>query len=285
MTRDRTIDVDYTLTPEEAESILAEWPEHTRVVDYLSGALDDEAARAFREQLRTDAAFREFATPFIEAWEVVPVIEDRLSAEEREEAWQVHRRLVGLVRTERGDGAGAPPGAERAPISLRSFRLLMVGVAVLLLVGFPVVGWIGVRVGPLLTRSVVTVSDAGLSTETVTFGLTSSAVLQRGSRLVWPDRATGGVRELMLMRGKAFFSLDSIPGAAWVLETPAGRLTTGAAHVLVESQDPQLTFVRVDKGEVRLEAVGASTPYSPVTLRPGDKGLLFYGQPPRIATQ
>ena len=267
------LDNEYDLSDEEAEAILAAAPDEALVTDYLAGVLDEREQLAFRERLRQDPAFQAIANPLIEAWGAVPPFRPRMTDAELQEGWQRFQSFAGMVEQ------SAPPTRD-ATRQRRLYRLMLAAMVLLAVIGIPLAGWIGYSMSP---RPTIHAAVADLSNETVALGRSSSAVLTPGSRLIWYDRPDAeGRREMNLFQGNGTFVLSRLTDGVWVVLTPSGRLSTNEAVMQVDARDPQLTFVRVDRGQVTIDAPSARSA-APLVLGPGERGVLVHGQAPARA--
>jgi ferric-dicitrate binding protein FerR (iron transport regulator) len=281
MSREPTRYPGLELSAADADAILAESPDTTQVVDYLSGGLSADEEVAFRERLRLDANFRQHAEPLIHAWESVPVAEwPSPSPEELHESWGRFARSAGLANV-------AAPGereAEEARRSRRQVRRVQLAAAAALMIGLPLAGWLG-YVGPRAMRGPVAhVEVAASAVRRVSMSLTTSVVLEPGSRFVWHDKQdANGEQEMYLVQGKAMFVMERVPSGRYVVRTPSGEVTVTGTMFHLEVKDPALTWVRVDEGEVILRSEGSGTRFSPLRLSAGERGLMLWGQPPSRA--
>lgn len=278
--RDTTL--EYQLDDADVTAILSESPDATLVADYLGGILDPDQASAFRARLRTDATFREFAQPRLDAWYALTRVKPESTPDELHGAWIEFRRHAGLAVPEVAPPAsGALDEVKREVIG--GVRFLKLAATLLLIVGIPSAGWIGYQLFPTVRSQATYMHHATTGEQVVTVDVTSTVRLERGARFIWQDRPSGvSDRELILTEGAATFTLQRVLVGAYVVVTPAGRVRVTGTTFRVEVVSPMESVVRVDEGDVQLEAAGVladSTTH--VTLRAGQRGRLAWGQRPR----
>lgn len=278
--RDTTL--EYQLDDAEVAAILAESPDATLVADYLGGVLDPDQATAFRERLRTDATFRAMAQPRLDAWYSLARARPESTPEELHGAWMEFRRRAGLAVPEVAPPRDVALDDVRREV-MGGVRFLKLVATLLLLVGIPSAGWIGYQLFPMVRSQATYMHRATTGEQVATVDVTSTVRLERGARLIWQDRPNGITdRELILTEGAATFMLERLLAGAYVVITPAGRVRVTGTTFRVEVVSPMESVVRVDEGEVQLEAAGVlADSTSHVTLRAGARGRLTWGQPPR----
>jgi len=273
------------LTRDEMREALSADPEVTLISDFLAGELSPDEALAVEARLRDDEAFRRHVTPVIEAWKAWPSSRD-VAVPEHEMAASWQRFLAKAAWKEKAAEAASvqrpadPPRDARAPYRVRRWQL---AAALLVIVGFPLSGWMGVRIANRLEGPRVRVAEAsGREWESIRLGSDSWVSLPPGSRLEWKDEADGyGIRELIL-DGSARFRLQPLPTGQYVVVTPSARITVTGTEFEVDVRDPSTTRVHVTHGRVRLESRGARTGIG-IELTVGESGEAFWGEPPRRA--
>jgi ferric-dicitrate binding protein FerR (iron transport regulator) len=280
--RDTTL--EYQLEEAEVAAILSESPDATLVADYLGGVLDPDQASVFRERLRTDAPFRTFAQPRLDAWYALSRAMPESTPEELHAAWMTFRRKAGLTVPQ----AAPSPLASAALDEVRreavsGVRFLRMVAILLLIVGIPVSGFIGYRLFPTVRAQAVYMERPNDGEKVVMVDRPSTARLETRARLFWQDHSNDvGNRELFLTEGAGTFTLSRRRLGIYVVSTPAGRVRANGSTFRVELRSPAEAVIRVTAGEVQLEQLGATTDsIAPLTLRAGERGRLIWGQPPR----
>lgn len=269
---------EYHLSDEEATAILLESPDTTLVADYLSGALSAADQVAFRERLRLDPTFREFAESHIAVWEAVPVAQPTLSPDDLQASWARFQDRVGMPR----ERAVAPT----APVQHRPWpqlRRMQLAAALLLIIGIPSAVYLGDLVMPLLRPPRTQMVVGSASGHEVRLDRRSTVTLSQGTRFIWTDKATRDrPREMYLAHGNARFVLEKVAPNTYVVETPAGRITVTGTIFFVSVQNPTTTTVRVEEGEVLLDPAGVATMSTPLRLSAGSEGIMVWGAPPAL---
>jgi ferric-dicitrate binding protein FerR (iron transport regulator) len=276
------------LTPDEIEAALAEDPEVTLISDYLTGALDAEAAAAVARRLEEDAGFQERVGPIVRAWHAWPgptdfVQNDTETATRwerivaRSDAWRAGEG--GRDRAWRNDDDAA-----RARTARRQQRIWQLAAVLLLAVGLPLAGWAGASLWPRLTAPRVLVEQAPPGDgSTATVGPNSMVSLAPGARLTWRDRPDDRGRRELFLDGSASFMLTPLRAGEYLVITPAARIIVAGTRFDVQVTDPSTTLVTVHEGKVVLEARGNARGFDLLPLGAGEQGRVVWGAPPRRA--
>lgn len=280
--RDTTL--EYQLDDVDVTAILSESPDATLVADFLGGVLDPDQASAFRARLRTDATFREFAQPRLDAWYAVSQAMPESTPGELHDAWLTFRQRAGLA----APSVAPLPMATAALDEVRQeavngVRFLRMVATLLLIVGIPVSGFIGYQLFPTVRERAVYMERPLEGEKVVVVDRPSTARLEARARLIWQDHSNDlGDRDLLLTEGAVTFVLSRRALGTYIVSTPAGRVRANGSTFRVELRSPMEAVIRVAEGEVQLEQLGATADSTaPLTLRAGEFGRLTWGQPPR----
>lgn len=276
---------DYKLTDEEAGAILAESPDKTLIADYVGGFLTDDEMVAFRERLRTDAAFRELANPRLDAWYRLPKAQQTMTLEELTASWEAFNAKSGVapkVASGQVDVHDAMKVFERFQReSLRGLRAMQVAAATLFLVGLPLMGVVGYLIYPAIRTAGTHMSVGELPAKRLSFGATSFMTLEPGARVYWNDRPNAnGEFEAYLVEGAARFDLRLDLNGSFVVRTPAGRIQARWGTFTATVESPVETRVQVEQFDARLRAASDST-NTELEVSAGQRARMQWGQPPR----
>ncbi len=276
---------DYKLTDEEAAEILAESPDKTLIADYVGGFLSDDEMVAFRERLRTDEAFREFANPRLDAWYRLPKAQQTMTLEELTASFESFQAKLGVapkVVSGQMDVKDAMKVFERFQReSLRGLRVMQVAAAALFFIGLPLIGVVGYLIYPAVRTAGTHVSVGELPAKRVSLAATSYMTLEPGARVYWSDRPNAnGEFDAYLVEGTARFELRLDLAGKWVIRTPAGRMEARWGTFTATVESPVATRVQVEQFDARLRAASDST-NTELQLCAGQQARIQWGQPPR----
>lgn len=271
------------LSPEEIREALEHDPEVTLISDYLAKELTPDQAREVEQRLEDDEGFRDRVAPIIEAWRARPTLRDlEISEEEMGARWQRFLGKAAWRSHDGGEGAGARDTNDAEPRRLaRRVRQWQLAAALLLLVGWPLVGWGAAYLASRASAPRLHVAEAsGREWTVANVGGDSWVTLSPGSRLTWPETTDGnGTRELHL-DGSARFRLAPLAAGRYVVVTPSAHILVTGTQFEVTVDAPSATRVRVDLGRVVLQSRGARGD-GELELRVGETGEAHWGEPPR----